>query len=120
MHDHLFYQMGSNDGRPGAASFAMLYLASGVTTIRTAGALDLAGDLRIKRLIDAGRQPGPTIHVSSPYLYAIAETPDPERSARNRSRTGPTREPHRSRPTNPCVATSSTPRSAPRTSAASR
>jgi imidazolonepropionase-like amidohydrolase len=81
MHDHLFYQMGSKVAVPAAASFAMLYLASGVTTIRTAGALDLEGDLRIKRLIDAGRQPGPTIHVSSPYLYASAEAPDPERSA---------------------------------------
>ena len=82
MHDHLFYQMGSKVAVPAAASFAMLYLASGVTTIRTAGALDLEGDLRIKRLIDAGHQPGPTIHVSSPYLYAIAEAPDAERSAK--------------------------------------
>ncbi len=81
MHDHLFYQMGRHTAVPAQESFAMLYLASGVTTIRTAGALDLTGDLRIKRLIDAGRQPGPTIHVSSPYLYAAA-TPDPERSAR--------------------------------------
>ena len=41
MHDHLFYQMGSSVAVPAPASFAMLYLASGVTTIRTAGALDL-------------------------------------------------------------------------------
>lgn len=82
MHDHLFYQMGADLAVRAEASFAMLYLASGVTTIRTAGALDLEGDLRLKRLIDGGRQPGPTIHVSSPYLHAIAETPDPERSAR--------------------------------------
>jgi imidazolonepropionase-like amidohydrolase len=81
MH-HLFYQMGSQFEVPAQESFAMLYLASGVTTIRTAGALDFAGDLRIKHLIDAGRQPGPTIYVSSPYLYAVAATPDPERSAR--------------------------------------
>ena len=85
MHDHLFYQMGSKVAVPAASSFAMLYLASGVTTIRTAGALDLDGDLRIKRLIDAGRQPGPTIHVSSPYLYAIAEAPD-ARTIRQASR----------------------------------
>jgi len=82
MHDHLFYQMGSNAAVRAPASFAMLYLASGVTTIRTAGAIDLESDLRIKRLIDAGRQPGPTVHVSSPYLHGNAEAPDPERSAR--------------------------------------
>ena len=37
MHDHLFYQMGSQAGVRAQESFAMLYLASGVTTIRTAG-----------------------------------------------------------------------------------
>ena len=82
MHDHLFYQMGSHAGVRAQESFAMLYLASGVTTIRTAGTFDFAGDLRIKRLIDAGQQPGPTIHVSSPYLSAASAAPDPERSAR--------------------------------------
>ena len=81
MHDHLFYQMGSQAGVRAQESFAMLYLASGVTTIRTAGTFDLAGDLRIKRLIDAGKQPGPTIHVSSPYLNAAGAAPDPQRSA---------------------------------------
>ena len=70
MHDHLFYQMGPQMAVAAQESFAMLYLASGVTTIRTAGALDFAGELRLKRLIDEGRQPGPTIHVTSPYLYA--------------------------------------------------
>ena len=40
MHDHLFYQMGRHTAVPAQESFAMLYLASGVTTIRTAGALD--------------------------------------------------------------------------------
>ena len=78
MHDHLFYQMGSEVAVRAAESFAMLYLASGVTTIRTAGASDLASELRIKRLIDAGDQPGPTIYVSSPYLNTLS---DPARSA---------------------------------------
>ena len=57
MHDHLFYQVASNRVYPSQESFAMLYLAAGVTTIRTAGALDFRGDLRIKRLIDEGRHP---------------------------------------------------------------
>jgi imidazolonepropionase-like amidohydrolase len=81
MHDHLFYQMGSTVAVRAAETFAMLYLASGVTTIRTAGAYDLASELRIKRLIDAGSQPGPTIYVSSPYLNTGSDAPDPQRSA---------------------------------------
>jgi hypothetical protein len=81
MHDHLFYQMGSQVAVRAAESFAMLYLASGVTTIRTAGAFDLASELRIKRLIDAGDQPGPTIYVSSPYLNTVPDASDPARSA---------------------------------------
>jgi imidazolonepropionase-like amidohydrolase len=81
MHDHLFYQMGSEVAVRASESFAMLYLASGVTTIRTAGAFDLAAELRIKRLIDSGRQPGPTIYLSSPYLNSVSGASDPERSA---------------------------------------
>jgi imidazolonepropionase-like amidohydrolase len=56
MHDHLFYEIQRPSEQPievpAQASFAKLYLASGVTTIRTAGAIDFDGDLRIKRLID--------------------------------------------------------------------
>jgi imidazolonepropionase-like amidohydrolase len=81
MHDHLFYEMGQHVSVLSSASFAMLYLASGVTTIRTAGSLNLAADLRLKRLIDDGRQPGPTIYVSSPYLFATGPAPNPQRSA---------------------------------------
>jgi imidazolonepropionase-like amidohydrolase len=84
MHEHLFYELG--DWRwtyPSQAAFAMLYLAAGVTTIRTAGTFDLDGDLRIKRLIDSGRHPGPTIHVTSPYIYASRGEPDPARIARD-------------------------------------
>ena len=60
MHDHLFYQVASNRVYPSQESFAMLYLAAGVTTIRKAGALDLRGDLRIKQLIDEGHRSRPT------------------------------------------------------------
>jgi len=67
MHEHLFYQL---DGGlyPAAAAFARLYLASGVTTIRTAGAITVDEDLRIKKAVDEGRLPGPKIHVTSPYF----------------------------------------------------
>jgi imidazolonepropionase-like amidohydrolase len=77
MHEHLFYQ----DGYLAQAPFARLYLASGVTTIRTAGAVDFAADRRIKEQIDAGRLPGPKIHLTGGYLDTRGGDPDPERIA---------------------------------------
>jgi imidazolonepropionase-like amidohydrolase len=77
MHDHLFYPAASGRGPvPGAPalygemgfSFPRLYLAGGVTTIRTAGSLEPYTDLALKKLIDSGQQPGPKIHVTGPYL----------------------------------------------------
>src|SRR5207247_7717873 len=59
-----------------------LYLASGVTTIRTAGTFDLSGDLRMKRSIDDGKEPGPKIHVTGEYLNALTRDPDPDGIAR--------------------------------------
>jgi imidazolonepropionase-like amidohydrolase len=70
MHDHMFFPMGgsppmySNMG----TSFPRLYLALGVTTIRTTGSVAPYTDLEIKRLIDNGRMIGPKMHVTAPYL----------------------------------------------------
>jgi imidazolonepropionase-like amidohydrolase len=70
MHNHLFFPVGgsppmySNMG----GSFPRLYLALGVTTIRTTGSVAPYTDLEIKRLIDAGRMIGPKMHVTAPYL----------------------------------------------------
>ncbi|HEY6806531.1 MAG TPA: amidohydrolase family protein [Pyrinomonadaceae bacterium] len=70
MHDHMFFPMGgtppmySNMG----ISFPRLYLANGVTTIRTTGSVAPYSDLEIKKLIDAGRMVGPKMHITSPYL----------------------------------------------------
>jgi len=85
MHEHLFYQI----ERPGSAplvtnapeAFAKLYLAAGVTTIRTAGTADFDGDLRIKRQIEVGSQPGPEIDVTGPYLNAVGDRPNPQEIA---------------------------------------
>jgi imidazolonepropionase-like amidohydrolase len=72
MHDHLFYELQAVSERrqtiAAQSAFAKLYLASGVTTIRTAGSIDVQGDLRLKRLVDEGRHPGPSIHVTGPYM----------------------------------------------------
>ena len=70
MHNHMFFPMGgsppmySNMG----ISFPRLYLALGVTTIRTTGSVAPYTDLEIKKLIDAGRMIGPKMHITAPYL----------------------------------------------------
>lgn len=68
MHDHLVYPMGGGIFGEMAFSFPRLYLAGGVTTIRTTGALEPYTDLELKKQIDAGAAPGPRIHVTGPYL----------------------------------------------------
>jgi imidazolonepropionase-like amidohydrolase len=70
MHEHLFYPVGG--GVPMypemTYSFPRLYLASGVTTARTAGSMEPYTDLNLKSLIDSGRMPGPKLYVTGPYL----------------------------------------------------
>ena len=73
MHDHMFFPMGgsppmySNMG----FSFPRLYLALGVTTIRTTGSVAPYSDLEIKKLIDSGRMIGPKMHITAPYLEGV-------------------------------------------------
>ena len=73
MHEHLFYPNGSDYPNGAgiantAESFSRLYLAAGVTSIRTAGASFPYTDIRHKEHIDAGRRVGPWIDVVGPYL----------------------------------------------------
>jgi imidazolonepropionase-like amidohydrolase len=68
MHDHMFYPMGNGIFGEMAYSFPRLYLAGGVTTIRTTGALEPYTDLELKKAIDTGDTPGPHMHVTGPYL----------------------------------------------------
>lgn len=68
MHDHMFYPMGNGVFGEMAYSFPRLYLAGGVTTIRTTGSLEPYTDLELKKSIDAGATPGPKMHVTGPYL----------------------------------------------------
>ena len=68
MHDHLFYPMGNGIFGEMGFSFPRLYLAGGVTTIRTTGSLEPYTDLEIKKQIETGKTPGPKIHVTGPYL----------------------------------------------------
>jgi imidazolonepropionase-like amidohydrolase len=78
MHDHLFYPAPASQARPVggnipvyhelAFSFPRLYLAGGVTTIRTTGSIEGQTDLELKKAVDLGTIPGPKIHVTAPYL----------------------------------------------------
>ena len=70
MHDHMFFPMGGNPPMYSnmGSSFPRLYLALGVTTIRTTGSVAAFTDLEIKRLIDGGRMIGPRMHITAPYL----------------------------------------------------
>jgi imidazolonepropionase-like amidohydrolase len=74
MHEHLFYPLPGHveDGEPVYGELVdtapRLYLAGGVTTARTAGTLEPYTDLSLKKLIDAGKLPGPKLHVTGPYV----------------------------------------------------
>jgi len=68
MHDHMFYPAGDAVFHEMAVSFPRLYLAGGVTTIRTTGSVEPYADLNLKQQIDRGEIPGPNIHVTGPYL----------------------------------------------------
>lgn len=80
MHDHLFYIARPNlhtDGsfdQPAVLAPQMsfsaprMYLALGVTTLRTTGSVEPYADLNLKADIDAGLYPGPHLDVTGPYL----------------------------------------------------
>jgi imidazolonepropionase-like amidohydrolase len=84
MHDHLFYQVEPPGGTTtflAHRTFARLYLASGVTTIRTAGAVNFDADAAFRRDLESGKEVGPRIYLTGPYLNAETPEPDPERIA---------------------------------------
>ena len=79
MHNHLYYLQRPNLDAAGrfeqpliipqmTFSAPRLYLANGVTTMRTTGSVEPYTDLNLKREIDAGRLIGPHIDVTGPYL----------------------------------------------------
>jgi imidazolonepropionase-like amidohydrolase len=79
MHNHLFYLQRPNIDASGHSeqpviipqmtfSAPRLYLANGVTTMRTTGSVEPYTDLALKREIDAGHLVGPHLDVTGPYL----------------------------------------------------
>src|ERR1700734_1837544 len=97
MHDHLYYtdsaamqRSGGRLGEPGLFvaeipyTAPRLYLAAGVTTMRTTGSLEPYTDLKVKSRIDANLMPGPSIDATAPYLEGA-----PTRFAQMHELTGP-------------------------------
>ncbi len=70
MHEHLFYPSGGGIPMYNEQAFSAprLYLASGITTMRTAGSLEPYTDINVKKSIDAGNMPGPAMDATGPYI----------------------------------------------------
>lgn len=68
VHEHLYYPNGPGVYGQLGESFSRLYLAGGVTTIRTGGNVNGFMDLNMMRLVDSGQKPGPAIDATAPYL----------------------------------------------------
>ena len=68
MHEHLYYPTGPGVYGQLGESFARLYLAGGVTTMRTGGNTNGIMDITLTRRIAAGEMPGPDIDATAPYL----------------------------------------------------
>ena len=68
MHDHMFYTAAGGVGVTMSFTGPRLYLASGVTSVRTTGTRSPYADINLRAAIDSGLVPGPRIHVTTPYL----------------------------------------------------
>jgi imidazolonepropionase-like amidohydrolase len=68
LHEHLYYPTGPGVYGQLGESFIRLYLAGGVTTMRTGGNVNGFMDFKLKQLIDSGQRAGPAIDATAPYL----------------------------------------------------
>jgi imidazolonepropionase-like amidohydrolase len=79
MHDHLYYIARADEAADGSSEPPLIvpqmtftaprmYLAAGVTTMRTTGSVEPYLDLNLRREIDLGHLPGPHMDVTAPYL----------------------------------------------------
>ena len=68
LHDHLYYTAAG--GRSAQLGFTAprLYLGSGVTTVRTTGSRNAYAEINLRHEIEAGREVGPRIHITAPYI----------------------------------------------------
>ena len=68
LHNHMFYTAAGGRVATLAFSGPRLYLGGGVTTIRTTGSIAPYAEINVKAEIEAGRIPGPRMHITAPYI----------------------------------------------------
>lgn len=84
LHDHMYYIARPDLDASGHSdpplvvpqmtySSPRLYLAAGVTTLRTTGSVEGYADLNLRSLIDSGQVPGPHLDVTAPYLQGQSD-----------------------------------------------
>ncbi|MGE0553073.1 MAG: amidohydrolase family protein [Gemmatimonadales bacterium] len=78
LHAHTYF-MSSAGLSQMAVSAPRLYLAGGITTVRTAGAQIPYAELNMKQDIDRGLAPGPRMLVTGPYLNGPGAGPGQQR-----------------------------------------
>ena len=88
MHEHLYYPTGPGVYGADYVSFSRLYLAGGVTSMRTGGNVGGYADLNLAAAIKVGNQVGPWIDATAPYvngpspftqMYALKDSADARR-----------------------------------------
>jgi imidazolonepropionase-like amidohydrolase len=67
LHNHTFYTTNLRSVQSNATA-PLLYLGSGVTTIRTTGSHSPYAELNLRRLIGERQIAGPRMHIAGPYL----------------------------------------------------
>jgi imidazolonepropionase-like amidohydrolase len=67
LHDHMLYTT-RNRMVQISSSASKLYLATGVTTVRTTGALQPYDEITQKAQIERGAAPGPRMHITGPHI----------------------------------------------------
>jgi imidazolonepropionase-like amidohydrolase len=68
LHEHLFFMVNEQFSHALPFSAPRLYLAFGVTTLRTGGTDHPFVEINLRRAIERGEVPGPEIHLTSPYF----------------------------------------------------
>lgn len=88
LHNHMFYTAAGGRGSQANFTAPRLYLASGVTTIRTTGSRRPYDDINVRSEIERGLIPGPRIHITAPYMTGtdgatnMAQMGSPEQARR--------------------------------------
>ena len=78
LHEHLFYGKpldGSYKATPMPFTFPQMYVAGGVTTMRTAGSFEANTDLNVKNLVKQGQMLGPKMDITTAYIEREGSIP---------------------------------------------